>query len=216
MIRLRGKLITIEGISGVGKTYYFNKLKKLFDKEKIIFNSEINDSVQSKYNKKIFDILTSCNSRFFDVGNPKMETLLIAAMQANNEQNFILPAIQEGMNVISDRGYDTVCILESIKFSIKYNTNLDNDVEEIYSFLNKYCMIPDKTILLIDDCDKCIARAEKRDKLNYNDKEKIILKKSYEYFLKMALKYNERYYIIYVNRLTEKEIVDEMISIIND
>ena len=33
---MKGQLITIEGISGVGKTYYFNKLKKLCDKNKII------------------------------------------------------------------------------------------------------------------------------------------------------------------------------------
>lgn len=212
---MEGKLITIEGISGVGKSYYFNKLKRICKKSKVVFNSEINDSKQRGFNKKIFDILTSSNSRFFDTGNPKMETLLIAAKQANDEERFIIPTIQKGYNVVSDRGYDTVCILESIIFSLKYNTKLENDVEELYSFLSKYCMIPDKTILLVDDFDKCIARAEKRDKLNYNEKEKYILKKSYEYFLKLSLKFNERFYIINVAELNEDEVINKMINIIN-
>ena len=87
---MKGQLITIEGISGVGKTYYFNKLKKLCDKNKIIFNSEINDSRQFGYNKKIFDVLTSTNNRFFDTGNPKMETLLIAANKQMTKKDLLI------------------------------------------------------------------------------------------------------------------------------
>lgn len=212
---MKGQLITIEGISGVGKTYYFNKLKKLCDKNKIIFNSEINDSRQFGYNKKIFDVLTSTNNRFFDTGNPKMETLLIAAKQANDEERFINPTIEKGLTVISDRGYDTVCILEGIMYSLKYNTKLEKDIDDLYLTLTKYCKVPDKTILLVDDYDKCISRATKRDKIDYNDKEKYILNKSYEYFIKMSLKYNERFYIINLNKLSENEVLNRMIEIIN-
>lgn len=212
---MKGQLITIEGISGVGKTYYFNKLKKLCGKNKIIFNSEINDSRQFGYNKKIFDVLTSTNNRFFDTGNPKMETLLIAAKQANDEERFINPTIEKGLTVISDRGYDTVCILEGIMYSLKYNTKLEKDIDDLYLTLTKYCKVPDKTILLVDDYDKCISRATKRDKMDYNDKEKYILNKSYEYFIKMSLKYNERFYIINLNKLSEDEVLNRMIEIIN-
>ena len=212
---MKGQLITIEGISGVGKTYYFNKLKKLCDKNKIIFNSEINDSRQFGYNKKIFDVLTSTNNRFFDTGNPKMETLLIASKQANVEERFINPTIEKGLTVISDRGYDTVCILEGIMYSLKYNTKLEKDIDDLYLTLTKYCKVPDKTILLVDDYDKCISRATKRDKMDYNDKEKYILNKSYEYFIKMSLKYNERFYIINLNKLSEDEVLNRMIEIIN-
>ena len=212
---MKGQLITIEGISGVGKTYYFNKLKKLCDKNKIIFNSEINDSRQFGYNKKIFDVLTSTNNRFFDTGNPKMETLLIAAKQANDEERFINPTIEKGLTVISDRGYDTVCILEGIMYSLKYNTKLEKDIDDLYLTLTKYCKVPDKTTLLVDDYDNCISRATKRDKMDYNDKEKYILNKSYEYFIKMSLKYNERFYIINLNKLSENEVLNRMIEIIN-
>lgn len=212
---MNGKLITIEGISGVGKTYYFNKLKKICNKNKVIFNSEINDSKQCGYNKKIFDILTSTNSRFFDTGNPKMETLLIAAKQANDEERFIIPTIKKGLNVVSDRGYDTICILEGILYSLKYSTRLDKDIEDLYFLLSKYCLVPDKTILLVDNYEDCIIRAEKRDKKNYDDKEKYILKKSYEYFLKMSLKYKKRFYIINIDKLTEEEILNKMMNIIN-
>ena len=85
----------------------------------------------------------------------------------------------------------------------------------MYLKLTKYCKVPDKTILLVDDYDKCISRATKRDKMDYNDKEKYILNKSYEYFIKMSLKYNERFYIINLNKLSENEVLNRMIEIIN-
>ena len=51
--------------------------------------------------------------------------------------------------------------------------------------------------------------------MDYNDKEKYILNKSYEYFIKMSLKYNERFYIINLNKLSENEVLNRMIEIIN-
>ena len=53
-----GTLITIEGISGSGKTYYFNKLKEKYkDDSRVIFNGEITDGNHKDYGSKIFDIL---------------------------------------------------------------------------------------------------------------------------------------------------------------
>ena len=212
---MSGQRITIEGISGVGKTYYFNKLKKICDKNRIIFNSEINDSKQQGYNRKIFEILTSTNNPFFDTGNPKMETLLIAAKQANDEERFINKKIENGMTVISDRGYDTVCILEGIMYSLKYKTKMEKDIDDLYVFLAKYCRIPDKTILLVDDYNKCIFRVEQRNKMLYNRKEKYILKKSYDIFKKMSVKYSNRIYTININNLSEEEVLNKIMNIIN-
>lgn len=57
----------------------------------------------SKHFLIILAILASSNGRFFDTGNPKMETLLIAAKLANDEENILIPALNEGKTVVSDR-----------------------------------------------------------------------------------------------------------------
>ena len=45
------------------------------------------DGNHENYGSKIFEILFATKSRFFDIGNPKAEALLIAAKQAFDEDN---------------------------------------------------------------------------------------------------------------------------------
>ena len=49
----RGKLITIEGICGIGKTKCFNELKESDNLSDTLFNDEINDKCTDEYNKRI-------------------------------------------------------------------------------------------------------------------------------------------------------------------
>lgn len=213
--RYSGSLITIEGISGMGKTYYFNLLKKMHkDNPKIIFNGEINDQKHTSVNQKIYDILSSKKSRFFDNGNPIMETLLIAAKQCNDEKNFVIPAICDGKKVLSDRGFDTLCVLEALIYSYRNNEDSKKIINLFYKSLGKICVIPRYTILFVGDCDKAIKRAEKRDKKKYTKIEKELLYNSYEWFYKIAKKNKKRFFIVNVDELNENEIISKINSII--
>lgn len=166
---MKGCLITIEGISGIGKTYFFNKLKEQYkDNKNIIFNGEITDGNYKGYTETLYNVLSSTNSRFFDLGNPKAETLLIAAKQSFDEENIIVPAINSGKIVISDRGYDTICIVEGIMLAKKYPGSAKEYSKMIYKFLQNFNILPQKTIFLDGNIENSIKRAEKRDlKLNY-------------------------------------------------
>ena len=205
------KLITIEGISGSGKTYYFNRLKEDFkNDERIYFNGEITDGNHKNYGRKIFEILFSKKSRFFDIGNPKAETLLITAKQALDEDNYILPALNDDKIVISDRGFDTICIIEGIMYTKKY---LSDKVNMLYDSLYLFNRVPDITILLDGDIDKAIKRTEKRDNLAYTDEEKLILKNSAILYREKGL--DDRFIII--NRDQDSEIVyQEIKNVINN
>lgn len=95
------------------------------------------------------------------------------------------------------------------------NEKMEKDIDDLYVFLAKYCRIPDKTILLVDDYNKCIFRVEQRNKMPYNRKEKYILKKSYDMFKKMSVKYSNRIYTININNLSEEEVLNKIMNIIN-
>lgn len=208
------KLITIEGISGSGKTYYFNRLKEDFkNDERIYFNGEITDGNHENYGSKIFEILFSKKSRFFDIGNLKAETLLITAKQALDEDNYILSALNDDKIVISDRGFDTICIIEGIMYTKKYGGNLSDNVNMLYDSLYLFNRVPDITILLDGDIDKAIKRTEKRDNLAYTDEEKLILKNSAILYREKGL--DDRFIII--NRDQDSEIVyQEIKNVINN
>ena len=100
---------------------------------------------------------------------------------------------------------------------IRYGHPAENpkDIDDLYVFLAKYCRIPDKTILLVDDYNKCIFRVEQRNKMPYNRKGKYILKKSYDIFKKMSVKYSNRIYTININNLSEEEVLNKIMNIIN-
>ena len=155
----------------------------------------------------------SKKSRFFDIGNPKAETLLITAKQALDEDNYILPALNDDKIVISDRGFDTICIIEGIMYTKKYGGNLSDNVNMLYDNLYLFNRVPDITILLDGDIDKAIKRAEKRDNLAYTDEEKLILKNSAILYREKGL--DDRFIII--NRDQDSEIVyQEIKNVINN
>ena len=55
---MNGSLITFEGISGMGKTEYFNRLKTIYkDSSNVKFNGEITDGNHKGYAQTIFEIL---------------------------------------------------------------------------------------------------------------------------------------------------------------
>ncbi len=208
-----GTLITIEGISGSGKTYYFNKLKEKYkDDSRVIFNGEITDGNHKDYGSKIFDILFSTKSRFFDIGNPKAEALLIAAKQAFDEDNYILPMLEDDKVVISDRGFDTICIIEGIMFTRKYGGRLEDNVDMMYSTLSNFNKVPDLTIVLDGNFSKALLKAEKRDNLPYTNEEKEILFSSSLLYKELVNK-SER--VICINRdEDEEEVFKNIVNVI--
>lgn len=207
-----GKLITLEGINGIGKTYYFNFLREALKDLNIRFNAEINDDVHSGINKSIFEILLSTNSRFFDTGNPKMETLLILAKQANDEERFVLPSIREGQSIVSDRGFDTVAIVQGIMLYRKYGGDLLQHINEVYKTATKFNMIPNKTILFTGDFDKSLQRATIRDKQEYSKEEIEILKMESEILHELSQREKDRFIVIDVDR-DPIEIKSELVRV---
>lgn len=203
---MKGKLITIEGISGIGKTFYSAKLKCVYKKDKnILFHKEIMDEKHKGINKQIFSILLSTGSKFFETGNPKMETLLIMAKQTNDEVNAIIPAIESGKSVISDRGVDSICIYQAILFAKKYGGKPQKYINDLYDIALKFCRLPDKTILLTGKEVEAIKRAEIRDSDSYDDNDKKILNSASKLYLELAKKNADRFVIINVDKKSTDE-----------
>ncbi len=201
---MKGRLITLEGISGMGKTYFFQQLKEKYkNNPDIVFQDEITDGNHKGFSDTLFEILYSTKSRFFDIGNPKAETLLIAAKQSFDEANYIEPLLNDGKIVICDRGYDTICIVEGIMLSKKYNGSSKEYSNMIYSFLNNFNMIPNRTILLDGNIRESIKRAEERDRKEkdfnlYTKSEKSILTECAKLYREFSKIYKDR--IIKINR----------------
>ena len=161
-----GKLISLEGISGTGKTTVLNKLETIFDKNSnVVFLKEVFDEVHVGLGKKIFDSLYYTHDRFFDMGVPYTETMLLLARLMYQYECVINNAIYNGYTVITDRGIDSVIIAQAIMTQKKYNIDIVCFIDNLDSFLKKLIRYPDKTYVLFGCPNTSIKRAEMRDQI---------------------------------------------------
>ena len=99
----KGLFITFEGFEGCGKTTQAKMLYNSLNKKgiPIIFTKEPGGT---KIGQKIRKILLDQKNDGMDY---KAEMLLFLASRAENVRLIILPALEEGKIVISDRFYDS-------------------------------------------------------------------------------------------------------------
>jgi len=149
-----GTFISIEGLDGCGKTSVINLVSQQLkiDGREVVCTKEPNGSTIAT---KVRDIL-------IDKENKKMdyitETLLYAACRSQHLHDFIIPKLNEGKVVISDRFVDSSYVYQGIA----RNLGLDQ-VMAINSLVVKDHM-PDLTIFIDIAPEKCLARLKKARK----------------------------------------------------
>ena len=134
----KGLFITFEGLEGCGKT---TQAKMLFDfliKQKIpsIYTKEPGGT---KIGDKIRKILLDQKNDGMDY---KSEMLLFLASRAENVRLIILPALEEGKVVISDRFYDSTTAYQG------YGRGIDLKIVKHLNSLVVGKAIPDLTFIL--------------------------------------------------------------------
>ena len=136
----KGKLIAIEGIDKSGKTTLAHLLAEELSSKglRVIVTYE-------PWHPKITEVINEATSKGVD---GEVETLLFAADRLLHVRRLILPALESGEWVITDR---------YVYSSIAYQTARGADrqwVEEV----NKYAVEPDVTILLDMDPELSLRR----------------------------------------------------------
>lgn len=164
-----GTFITLEGLDGCGKTSVISlvvqQLKR--DGRDIVCTKEPSGSTIAT---KVRDILVDKENKKMDYIT---ETLLYAACRSQHLHDFIIPNLNEGKVVISDRFIDSSYVYQGIA----RNLGLDQ-VMAINSLVVKNHM-PDLTIFIDSAPEKCLARLKKArrngetvdiESLNFNNR----------------------------------------------
>lgn len=172
----KGLLVSLEGISGCGKTYLTKILREKMEYEKMFFVSEVSDRTADDVDKKIIDIIRSSSNGFFQNGIPFTETLLLLALKVFDFEKIITEKLKEGFIVFEDRSIDTIAVYQSIIINNGINNYTLSTAKEILKMSKKLRKIPDITFLITDSFQNSIDRAEKRNKRNYNQSELNLLK----------------------------------------
>ena len=212
---MKGRLLSLEGISGTGKTFYREQLEKnLKDKENIIFIKEIFNEAQEGLNKKIFDALYHTEDRFFNMGVPLTETMLLLSRSMYKYESTIRQALESGKTVIEDRSIDTIALYQAILIAQKNGGNPLEIADKIYSFAGNFRRLPQQTFLLCGNPDLAISRAEKRDGIPYKPDEVKLLKAVDKFYSIYADNHPERFIKIDISKEDSNQILNKIQNII--
>ena len=184
-----GKLITLEGIDGTGKSSVSKMLRTEFPD--FIFTKEPTHGWIGKAVEKSIGSDT----------DPLAELFLFVADHAEHISRLIRPALAEGKIVISDRYSDSRYAYQGVTLSSFF----ENAMEWVKDVHKGWTIVPDMTILFTIDTEIAVSRCGLRGA--HTKFEKIeFLKAVQENFMALAMKEPERFVVIDAGR--ELEIVE--------
>lgn len=158
---MSGLFITMEGTDGAGKTTQINMLRDYFEEKgyNVVCTREPGGTPISEKIREI--ILDKNNEKMFDI----TEALLYAAARAQHVKEVILPTLNEGGVVISDRFIDSNLVYQGFARSMG---------DKVIKNINKYAvgdLEPDITFFLKIKPEDGIARKKKQAELDRMESE---------------------------------------------
>lgn len=160
----RGPLISVEGISGAGKTYLSRRLARDQAITAIeAFSERAHAGPGTLGDQLLRALITAAHGEhFLRAGHPGTETVLLIAVKTFDFTQ-CLPLLMRGEAVIEGRSMDSIAVYQSL---ITYPDDLDRAHAEALAILAiaaQWRPLPDLTILIVDEVPTAIRRAEQRD-----------------------------------------------------
>ena len=204
----KGRLISFEGLDGAGKTTQMRLLEQWLQERNIAFirtlepggtplGAEIRPLVLNRPDLAIV---------------PLAESFLFQADRAQHFARLVIPALQEGKLVITDRCYDASIVYQG------YARGVGVELVEQLSLLATQSVQPDLTILLDLDPSQVHSRTDmtsnKREERNRFDVEaEAFHRRVREGFHMLARKYPARIKVVDASRPVE-EIHQEIVGLV--
>jgi len=172
--KYQGRFITIEGLDGSGCSTQTDRLAEWLKKQKLSYLS-----TKEPTNNVIGGLIRGyLRGEWKTISHLSLQ-LLFTADRANHLDREIIPNLEKGVNVVSDRYFLS---------SIAYGSQNIGDEDWLYQINNQF-IIPDLTILLKVSAKTCIKRIkENRLSLEMFDTEEK-LQKVWQTYEKISKKY---------------------------
>ncbi|MDK2893034.1 dTMP kinase [Methanohalophilus sp.] len=178
---MKGKLITLEGIDGAGKTTVLDFLRKHPVFGEAVFTREPTTNW----------IGMAVERAIHSETDPMAELFLFTADHADHVARVIRPSIMDGKNVISDRYYDSRIAYQTVTLQ----GILDDPAQWILNLHQGWTIEPDLTLLL--DLDPAVAVSRCNSREVQTKFEKIdFLNEVRKNFLELSEKQPERFCVI--------------------
>lgn len=166
----RGRLISIEGLSGVGKTHLTNRVIEAATAAPgqpplmVEEFSQRREDGDVDLGRRLLRILVTAahGEHFLRAGFPKSETLLLLAIKMHDFEA-TLPTLLAGRTVIEGRSIHSTAVYQSLIMHPDDREAAAVSVVRILDMAARWRPLPDLTIVITDDPQAAVRRAEARD-----------------------------------------------------
>lgn len=197
---MSGKLITIEGIDGSGKSTLVRDLGKHYKDERYVF------TVEPTHSWIGMDVRRAIESEV----DPLAELFLFMADHAQHIESVIRPGIADDKIVISDRYSDSRCAYQGVTLE-SVRAGAFDWVEGLHE---GWTVVPDLTILLDVDVDVALSRCGNRDAMTKFEK-RDFLQGVAENYRALAKRHPERFAVVDAS-MPFDEVMKTVVGLIDD
>ncbi len=201
--------VSLEGIDGTGKT----GVAKMLDDELKALGIEHLVTHDPPAIRPWNGLKTSVLNKQTEV-SPLAEAMLYFAGRLDNISRYIIPALEAGRVVISDRFTDSWIAYQTPRLARLFGSReaaMKWLLEFSHSFLtHRLYVAPTKTYLLIDDPKEAVRRAARKGPTKW---EKVdLLRKVQRIYLTLAKKEPRRFEVYDIRGRPLKEAIDEVVQ----
>lgn len=202
---MRGKLITLEGIDGSGKS---TVAKKLQENPDILFFNPIFTREPTRGTLTGTAVENAIQSETDQLA----ELFLFTADHAEHLAKLVKPALENGKIVISDRYSDSRYAYQGVTLKNRF----ENPLEWVKSLHSGWTVVPDLTFLFDIEPEIAVERCGKRGEQTKFEKIEF-LQKVREIFLRLAAEEPDRFLVIDAScsqEDIEKKVVQKVLEFI--
>lgn len=163
----QGLLVSVEGVSGTGKTYLTNLLTSapgLPDGTVVIDEfSQRPESGDLGHDLLHALAAASAGDPLLRGGAPAAETLLLLAIKAHDYEEHCIPALANGALVIEGRSLHCTAVYQGLILHPENDGEAFTEMQAILAAAVRWRPLPHLTFLITDDPDAAAGRAARRD-----------------------------------------------------
>jgi dTMP kinase len=212
----RGALISIEGLGGVGKTYLTDLLTTvLADQGPLVLEefSARHDSTTDLGRAIVRSLYQAANDDpFLRSGHPGAETLALLAVKMFDFER-CRDALAAGRLVLEGRSVHSTAVYQSLILHEDDDAAHDQ-ARALLMLARQWRPLPDLTILVDDDVDVAIGRAERRDNRSCTPEQRRIHQRAARLYRRLATDDPGAMTVLDRRQLTTEEVITAMSGLI--
>ncbi|GGN38364.1 dTMP kinase [Actinoplanes campanulatus] len=194
----RGTLVSVEGVTGVGKTYLTRHAITLLDTtpsllEEFSARTDTPPDLGSALLRALRE--ASAGDPFLRGGTPTAEALVLLAIK-RRDLDAVIAEIAGGRLVLEGRGVDSTAVCQAVLLHPDDPAAALATATALLSLAASYRPLPDRTILVTDDPHRAITRAQRRDRCVFTDEQATFMRSVCALFEQVAATDPARYRVV--------------------